>query len=99
MNIILQAEHLFKSYNGNSIIKNISLSVSKGDFLSILGNSGAGKSTLLYLLAGIEKPDSGKVYFNGKDLFSLNDSQLSEIRSKKRVSFFSLITSFKIYPF
>lgn len=83
MNIILQAEHLFKSYNGNSIIKNISLSVSKGDFLSILGNSGAGKSTLLYLLAGIEKPDSGKVYFNGKDLFSLNDSQLSEIRSKK----------------
>ncbi|MFA7664383.1 MAG: ABC transporter ATP-binding protein [Clostridia bacterium] len=83
MEIILYAEGLFKSYNGNNVIKDISLSVSKGDFLSIIGNSGAGKSTLLYLLAGIEKPDRGKVLLEGKDLFSLNDTEIAAVRAKK----------------
>jgi putative ABC transport system ATP-binding protein len=83
MEVILSAEGLFKSYNGNNVIKNISLSVAKGDFLSIIGNSGAGKSTLLYLLAGIEKPDKGKVLLEGRDIFSLNDTEIAEIRARK----------------
>lgn len=83
MDKILSVKDLCKSYNGNLIINNVSISVEKGDFLSILGNSGAGKSTLLYLLAGIEKPDKGMVFLDNTDINKATDREMSKIRSSK----------------
>lgn len=51
----------------------IDLEVGKGEFLSIVGTSGSGKSTLLHMLGGLDRPTSGKVYVDGKDIFKLKD--------------------------
>lgn len=63
-------------------IHDISLSIKEGTFYGILGPSGSGKSSLLYLLSGLKKPSSGKVFYNGKDLGTLSSDELSDIRNK-----------------
>ncbi|MFX1538916.1 MAG: ABC transporter ATP-binding protein, partial [Promethearchaeota archaeon] len=62
-------------------IDGITLDIYEGDFIAILGPSGSGKTTLLNLLAGLDKPTGGKIYFKGQDIGSLNDSQLCDFRS------------------
>lgn len=83
---ILKVENLTKIYGkGNTkvvALDNVSFSVQKGEFVAIVGASGSGKSTLLHLLGGVDRPTSGKVYVEGKDIYSLNDDKLSIFRRR-----------------
>lgn len=87
MSIIIKAENLYKSF---TTIKNVKLEVLKGISLDveqekisvIVGASGAGKSTLLHILSGLDRPDSGKVFFDGKDIFNYGDEKLSRFRNQ-----------------
>ena len=66
--IILQAEGIEKAYGKRNILQNVSFQLEEGEILGIAGENGAGKSTLLSLLATIQKPQAGKIYFCGKDI-------------------------------
>lgn len=79
-------ENVRKAYGaGDSktdILKGVSLEVGDGDFAVILGPSGSGKSTLLNVVSGLERPDSGNVFYNGENIARLSDKQLTEFRRK-----------------
>ncbi len=83
----ITVENLYKSFkvgkDNVEVLKNLTFSVEKGSFLSIMGPSGCGKSTLLYLLGGLDKPTSGKVLINEKDLSTLKEKQKSLMRRKE----------------
>jgi len=64
-------------------LRNINLTVKRGEMLSIMGPSGHGKTTLLYIIGTLEKPTSGKVYIDGVDTSNLSDSELAVLRNKK----------------
>lgn len=64
-------------------VDNVSLSVKKGEMVSIIGHSGSGKTTLLSLIGGLTKPDAGQVLIDDVDIWSMNDSALSRLRNKK----------------
>ncbi|MBR6337013.1 MAG: ATP-binding cassette domain-containing protein, partial [Ruminococcus sp.] len=64
------------------VLKDISLNVEEGEFVSIMGPSGGGKSTLLYLLGGLDMPTSGTVKINGTDLSTLKDKALCKMRNE-----------------
>ena len=72
-----RGDRVFNAVNG------VSLSVERGDFISIIGRSGSGKSTLLNMSAGLLKPSAGTVLFNGRDIFSLADVSISLLRNEK----------------
>ena len=82
---ILKVENLSKVYTSSMgkvvSLRNISFSVNKGEFVSVVGPSGSGKSTLLNMIGALDRPTSGKVFINGVDIFSLNDSQIATIRN------------------
>ena len=84
---ILIAENLTKVYgNGENSVKalrGVNLSVKQGEFVAIVGTSGSGKSTLLHMLGGIDRPTGGKVFVDGKDIFSLKDEELTIFRRRK----------------
>ena len=75
-------EHLHKSFGTHKVLDGISLNVSRGETLAVLGRSGTGKSVLLRLIIGIEKPDSGSVLIHGQDIAGLGLDQLGAIRKK-----------------
>lgn len=81
-NMILKANNFFKSYGDLEILKGVSISVKKGEIVSIVGASGAGKSTLLHIIGTLDKPDKGTVLIEGEDVFALNEKQLSDFRNK-----------------
>lgn len=81
MEKILEAVDIYKSYGNQRIINGVSLFVSEGEFVSLVGESGAGKSTLLYLLAGIVRPDSGTVKICGEDIYAMKKAQLAKMRA------------------
>lgn len=62
------------------VLKNITLKVAQGEFVSIMGQSGSGKSTLLYILGGLDVPTSGSVFMHGMDISKFNDEKMSRIR-------------------
>lgn len=84
---ILRVENLTKVYgSGNNkvvALDNMSFSVEKGEFVSIVGASGSGKSTLLHLLGGVDRPTSGKVLINDTDIFKMNDDELAIFRRRQ----------------
>ena len=83
---ILKVQNLDKSYGKGEAkvdaLKNINLSINKGEFVAIVGPSGSGKSTLLHLIGGVDKPTSGKVYINNVDIYSLKEKDLSIFRRR-----------------
>ena len=83
---ILRVENLTKKYGkGESevvAVNDVSFTVDKGEFVAIVGSSGSGKSTLLHLIGGVDRPTSGKVYVEGKDIYSLNDDDLAIFRRR-----------------
>lgn len=65
---IIRLEHVTKSFDGQKVLDDLSLSVNEGEFLTVIGRSGCGKTTMLHLINGLQKPDSGKVYVEGEDV-------------------------------
>ena len=84
---ILRVENLTKIYGKGTTkvvaLDNVSFSVEKGEFVAIVGASGSGKSTLLHLLGGVDRPTSGKVYIDGKDIYDFNDDKLAIFRRRQ----------------
>lgn len=87
MSVIVKIQDLVKYYYaGDNIVKAIDhtdLEIERGKFTAIVGRSGSGKSTLLHMLGGLDRPDSGKVFIDGKDIFKLKENELAVFRRKK----------------
>ena len=81
---MLKAINLQKDFKNSKntfkILKDINLDVKEGEFLSVMGPSGAGKTTLLNILSTVDKPTSGKVYYENQDISKMNNKQLSKFR-------------------
>ncbi|MEJ2105374.1 MAG: ABC transporter ATP-binding protein [Ignavibacteriaceae bacterium] len=85
--IILNANNIHKSFQTTKkikleVLKGISIEILAGKITIIVGASGAGKSTLLHLLGGLDRPDSGEVIYDGKDIFKLSEERLAKFRNK-----------------
>lgn len=68
--------------NSNTVLDNVSLNIEKGEFVSLMGESGSGKSTLLYLIGGLDKPTSGNIFIDGKDINAIKEKELAVLRRK-----------------
>lgn len=79
---MIEIHNVTKSYGPLTVLHNVSLSIPEGEIMAIVGPSGAGKTTLLQIAGSLDRPDSGKVIFNGTDIFTLKDRQLSEFRNR-----------------
>ncbi len=79
---VVAIEDLHKSFGSQKVLNGVSLAVSRGETLAVLGRSGTGKSVLLRLIIGLEKPDSGSVRIHGQDIAGLSLDQLGEVRLK-----------------
>ena len=101
---ILVAEHIKKYYGENeTLVKaldDVSLSVERGEFVSIIGTSGSGKSTLLHMLGGLDNPTAGKIIIDDKDISELKGDELCIFRRRK-IGFifqsFNLVPSISVY--
>lgn len=84
---ILKVENLTKTYgSGENLVHavdDVSFSVEKGEFVAIVGASGSGKSTLLHLIGGVDRPTSGKIFVDGKDISKMNDDKLAVFRRRQ----------------
>lgn len=85
---VLRAEGISKSYkseqsnNRLEVVKDVSVSITRGSITSIIGSSGSGKSTLLHILGGLDRPDSGKVFWGDQDISSMESDALADFRNK-----------------
>lgn len=100
---ILRAEHLTRIYgsgeNQIAALNDVSFTIEKGQFVSVIGPSGSGKSTLLHILGGVDKPDKGHVYLNGQDVYSQNEEELAIFRRRQVgliYQFYNLIPSLNV---
>ena len=84
---ILKVQNLTKKYGKKDTevvaLDNVSFSVEKGEFIAIVGAAGSGKSTLLHLMGGVDKPTSGKVFINDKDIYQLSKDDLAIFRRRE----------------
>ncbi|AQS08523.1 macrolide export ATP-binding/permease protein MacB [Clostridium saccharobutylicum] len=96
---LLEVKSISKTYgNGETAVhalKDISFSVPKGEFVAIVGESGSGKSTLLNMVGALDMPTSGKVFIDGKDIFSMKDSSLTIFR-RRNIGF--IFQGFNLIP-
>jgi len=95
----IEAKELSKIYGAgeNKVVAldRASLTIAHGDFISIMGPSGSGKSTLLHLLSGLDRPTSGHLTYDGKDIYTLSDRELSAFR-RQRIGF--IFQQFHLLP-
>lgn len=102
--VVLETKNLKKIYgkgeNEVHALAGIDISINKGEFVAVVGTSGSGKTTLLHMLGGLDYPTEGKVFVDGKDIFSLKDEELTIFRRRK-IGFifqsFNLIPSLSVY--
>lgn len=84
---ILRVENPYKVYgkgeNEVRALDGVSFSIKKGEFVAIIGPYGSGKSTLLHILGGVDRPTSGKVFMDGKDVYAQNEEQLAIFRRRQ----------------
>ena len=92
---IISATDLNKDFKSLQVIKDVNLDVKKGEFVSIVGKSGSGKTTLLSLLSGLERPSSGQVLLNGRDITDSSENELALFR-RDTVGF--IFQSFHLIP-
>ncbi|MDQ6893814.1 MAG: ABC transporter ATP-binding protein [Acidobacteriota bacterium] len=83
----LRAENLHKSFEGKAVLAGVTFSVADGESLVIVGPSGTGKSVLLKHLIGLIRPDSGKVFVDGVDVWSISDRERNDLRKEFGMSF------------
>lgn len=79
---MIRIENLTKRFGDLQVLKGVNLEVDRGEVISIVGPSGAGKTTLLQLIGTLDRPDGGKIYFNGEDLSRLNSKRLAMFRNR-----------------
>ena len=96
---MISVEHVSKSFGTRQILRDVSLSVGKGETMVILGASGSGKSTLLKMIIGLLRPDSGRVMVNGQDITRLSNSKVPYYRRKLGIVFqnFRLLEDKTVY--
>ena len=75
-----ELEGIKKSYNGEPVLRGVSLKIEDGEFISVMGESGSGKSTLLGIAGGFIQPDGGRVLWNGRDISSLSAADTARFR-------------------
>ncbi len=92
---LLSGKGLSKKYGDLKVVKDVSLSVKAGEFVCLVGKSGCGKTTLLSLLSGLERPSSGQVMLDGKDITAASEDELALFR-RKNVGF--IFQSFNLIP-
>jgi len=96
---LLEVKSISKTYGSGEAavhaLKDVTFSVPKGEFVAIVGESGSGKSTLLNMIGALDTPTSGKVFIDGKDIFSMNDSRLTVFR-RRNIGF--IFQSFNLIP-
>lgn len=80
--MLISAEKINKSYGSLQVLQDVSLSITKGEIVSVVGASGAGKTTLLHIIGSLDRPDSGEIVLNGTSIFGLNDKKLSKFRNR-----------------
>lgn len=103
METIIEVKNICKSFgekdNRTVVLDNISLTAEKGEFISLMGASGSGKSTLLYLLGGLDNPDSGEIFIEGKNISEMHDKELSKLRRESVgfvFQFFNLVQNLTV---
>ncbi len=79
---LLVAKDIYKNYGAIPVLKGVSLEISKGELVSVVGASGAGKSTLLYVVSSLEKADKGSLFFEGQDIAQLSNKALAQYRNE-----------------
>ncbi len=79
---MIKVESVSKSFGSLKVLDGVSLSISRGEFVSIVGQSGAGKTTLLQIIGTLDKPDSGSVQIHGRSVFGLSEKELSAFRNQ-----------------
>ena len=83
---MISLSKIFKTYEleeeSLTVLKNVSVTIKEGEFVAILGPSGSGKSTLMHILGLLDQPTSGKIIINGVDISTLNDDEISQLRSE-----------------
>lgn len=101
--IAVEARHIIKDYQmgevSTSVLKNISLEIYQGEFVSIMGPSGSGKSTLLYILGGLDEPTDGSVILQGQDISQWDDKRKSLLRRRNIgfvFQFYNLISNLTV---
>ena len=96
---LLEVKSLYKTYGSGETavkaLKDVSFSVPKGEFVAVVGESGSGKSTLLNMIGALDTPISGKVFIDGKDIFTMKDSKLTIFR-RRNIGF--VFQSFNLIP-
>ena len=84
---MIEVKDLSKVYGQGSAavtaLKDVSLSINKGQFVAVMGPSGCGKSTLLHLIGGLDRPSAGSVFIDGKDIAKMDDTKLTEMRRRQ----------------
>lgn len=87
MNEVIKVNNLHKSFKlgkqSVEVLKNLSFTINKGEFVSIMGSSGCGKSTLLYLLGGLDNPTTGDIHINGRNYTSIKEKEKSQMRRRE----------------
>ncbi len=92
---IISAADLNKDFDSLQVVKGVNLEIRKGEFVSVVGKSGSGKTTLLSLLSGLERPSSGRVTLNGRDITDSSENELALFR-RDTVGF--IFQSFHLIP-
>jgi len=83
---IIALADVHKKYGHHAVLRGVELEVPKGEFLCLMGESGSGKSTLLNLIAGIDRPERGRIWISGRDITGLEDDALTHLR-RNRIGF------------